>query len=399
MVPSVARQPIFDRRLRVWGYELLFRDVSLQRESPATGETATAKVIVDALMDLGLERIVGGALALVNIPRLFVFDRLLLVLPPDRVALELLEDVEVDDQLLEALRSMVGDGYMLVLDDFCFDESVRPLLSLAHVVKIEVAGRPRDELEELIEELGRYPVRLLAEKVETHEEFESCRALGFRYFQGYFFATPRAVDGAALSAGLLSKLHLAMALQDRNLDFEALERAIGHDLALSFRLLHFLNSAFFSLPRRISSVRDGLVLLGEQAIRRWATVVLLAGIEGKPAELVSLSLARARMTELLGGSRGLGSESGCFLAGLFSVLDALTDRPLEQIVDELPLSEDVTVALLHREGPTGEVLARVLAYEQGRFEEAVAPPFDARTLSDAYVDAVTWSRAALGELG
>jgi EAL and modified HD-GYP domain-containing signal transduction protein len=397
MLPCVARQPIFDRSLRVYAYELLFRDPDSLRSSEPLGELKTAKVIVDTLMQIGLEHVARGALALVNVSRGLVLSDIPLLLPPSRVGLEVLEEVPPDPEVIAALTELRGAGYQILLDDFVYEPSLRPLVEVADGIKVEVNGCSRDELERQLRELIPFRLPLTAEKVETPECYELCRDLGFDYFQGFFFADPNPVPGASVPVGTLTKLRLGIAIQQPELDFEDLERIISQDVALAYRLLRYLNSAHFSLPRTLTSVRDALVVLGMDAVRRWATVVVFAGVEAKTDELIALALIRARMCEVLAESAA-APVHGCFLTGLLSVLDGLTDLPLEQVVDALPLADEIVAALLRGDGVQGDLLARVIAYERGEFERAVAAPFSPGPVSDAYLDAVAWASAAMVEL-
>jgi len=396
-LPCIARQPILSRSLNVYAYELLFRDPDSLAAQKPLGDLATARVIVDALMHVGLDRVAGHALALVNVSRGLIMSDIPLLLPPTRVSLELLESTDGDAELLRSLGQLRSAGYRIFLDDFQYTDSRQSLLKLADGIKLEVNGRGRAELEREVALVERFGVPLIAEKVETHVTYELCRELGFDYFQGFFFAEPNPVPGASVAVSVLTKLRLALALQRPDTELEDLERIIGQDAALAYRLLRYLNSAYFSLPRTLKSVREALVVLGVDAVQRWATVVVFAGVEAKTDELLALALIRARMCELLAGSAGVPVE-GCFLIGLLSVLDGLTDMPLEQAVEALPLSDEVMAALLDGDGPQGDILTRVLAYERGELERAVAPPLDPGPVSDAYVDAVTFASSTMFEL-
>jgi EAL and modified HD-GYP domain-containing signal transduction protein len=396
-LPCLARQPILDRRLRLVAYELLFRDPGSGGVHPPLGDQATARVIVDTLMQVDTESVLGDARGLVNVTREFVLSDLPRLLPPERFSLELLESARIDGDLLEALGRLRNDGYALVLDDFVYRPDLDPVLELAESVKIEVHRRTRPEIEAVLATVARHDIRLIAEKVETPEQYDLCQELGFDAFQGYFFAKPKLVGGATVEVSMLTKLRLAVALQQPGLDLKDFERIIASDVALSYRLLRYLNSAFCSFPRKLNSVREAVVMTGLDPMRRWATLVVLAGVEGKSQELLAIALIRAKMCETLAGSIGRDAD-GYFITGLFSVLDALADTPLETVVRLLPLSDEIVEALLAGEGPLGDTLLRVMAYERGDFEIAIAPPFDVSSISNAYVDAVTWASATLNEL-
>ena len=195
------------------------------------------------------------------------------------MVLEVLEDVPPDAEVLAGLSAYVREGYLVALDDFVFDESLRPLIELAHVIKIDLMALSRGELEEHVRLLRAYDVKLLAEKVETEEEFEFCKQLGFDYFQGYFLARPNIVQGTQLPPNRLGLLQLLAKLQDPKVEVSDLEEIIGHDAALGYKLLRYLNSAFFALPREVESLRAAVIYLGTQTIQRWASLLLLARLD------------------------------------------------------------------------------------------------------------------------
>jgi EAL and modified HD-GYP domain-containing signal transduction protein len=391
---QLARQPIYDRQQRVIGYELLFRGPRPIEET--NGDHATARVVVDALMEIGLDAVVGDRLAFVNASREFLVAGLALVLPAGRTVVEVLEDVDGDPEVVEAVEELVAHGHTVALDDFRFRDELRPLLPHAAIVKVEVAAFERDGLAAELAHARSGGARLLAEKVETHEQLERALALGFSYFQGYVFERPRLVEGrSGVPPEHVTRLRLLAALQQPGIDFDELERIVVTDVSLSYRLLRFINSAYFALPRKVASIREALVMLGLDAVRRWATVVTLADVADKPRELFVTGLARARMCELLAAQRAVSPAERYFLAGLLSVLDALVDAPLETVVGELPLAPEVTEALLRKSGDVGATLETVVSYEHGAFDRCSLDGVAAHDLTAAFVAAIGWA----GSLG
>ena len=364
----VARQPIVDRDLALHGYELLFRGAR-DSSSSSDPERWTASLIVDGLAEVGLQTLVGDALAYINVSRSFLLEVDPLPLEPAGVVLELTEDShQTDDTLLKRLDALRSAGFRVALDDFVFDPSLAPLIERADVIKLDVMADGLARTAEVVNELRSYGVELLAEKVETAEEFDVCRSLGFSTFQGYFFARPRDVAGDGIPADRLASLSTLARINDPSLELEGLERVIATDVGLTYKLLRYVNSGFFSLSRRIETVHDALVLLGESNVRQWATVMTLAGTTSRPPALISLALLRARLCQT-SATEGSGvSGDAAFLAGLLSVLDALLDVPMDQAVRRLPLSDELSAALLGREGALGEILERVTAIEQGSLE-------------------------------
>ena len=390
----VGRQPIFDRDSNLYAYELLFRDGSENAAGVVDGDQATSRVIINVFLEIGLDRIVGPQRAFINFTRRFFIDRESLPLPAERVVLEVLEDVPPDAEVLAGLSEYVREGYLVALDDFVFDESLRPLIDLAHIIKIDLMALSRGELEEHVRLLRAYDVKLLAEKVETEEEFEYCKQLGFDYFQGYFLSRPNIIQGTQLPPNRLGLLQLLAKLQDPKVEVSDLEEIIGHDAALSYKLLRYLNSAFFALPREVESLRAAVIYLGTQMIQRWASLLLLARLDQRPSELMSQSLQRAKMCEMLARLAGRPHADRYFTVGLFSLLDAVMRVPLHEIVKALPLTSEVCDALLRFEGPYGEALASVIAYERGYFQEAKFADLTPAQMSEAYLESVSWESEA-----
>jgi EAL and modified HD-GYP domain-containing signal transduction protein len=388
----VARQPIFDRDLAVFGYELLFRRLGAEEADVRDSEEATSRTLLGSLIEIGLESLVGDTLALINVSDEFVLAGHAELAPKERVALELLESANPTPELVSRLRELTVAGYTLALDDFVYDPAREPLLELAHIVKLDVQATPVERLRRSIEALSPVGVALVAEKIEDYATYEQCRALGFDYFQGRFLCHPRTLSAAPIPADRLNQLQLAALLRDPEVELAQLERVIARDLGLSYRLLRYINSAHFALRRRIESIREAVVLLGLRTVKTFATVLALAHIDDTPSELLVTALVRARMCELIAEARR-DNPDVAFTVGLFSLVDAIVDRPLEQILDSLPLSPEIGEALLTGGGRYGRTLAAVIAHERGRFADSarLAPNIE---LGGAYLRAVAWATEA-----
>jgi c-di-GMP-related signal transduction protein len=381
----VARQPIYDRGLDVYAYELLFRSGDVDHADVLDDEVATASTVVTTFADIGLDALVGGRSGFVNATREFVMRGFVTLLPAGRVALELHRTEALDPAVMAELRRLSALGYTIALDDFVMREDSLPLLEVAHFVKLDVQAFTRDQLADQVARLEPCKVRLIASKIEDHHTFEFCKQVGFDYFQGYFFCQPKTVAGRGIPTNRLTQMRLMAVPQDPDCPLEEMERAISNDLGVSFRLLRWINSAYFSLPRKVSSVREALMLLGVRNVRSWALLMTLAGIEDQPSELIRTAMTRAKMCELVAQALDRPNADAHFTVGLFSVVDAFMNMRMQDVLSELPLSPDVSAALLDQSGPLGEVLAWVLTYERGRFEcLAPAPQADAM-LRDAYV--------------
>jgi EAL and modified HD-GYP domain-containing signal transduction protein len=387
----VARQPIFARQLQVIGYELLFRDSAGGGARFLDGDEATARTLVRGLMDVGLDRLVGDKLAFVNLTRGFFLEQHRLPALQDRLVLEILEDITPDAALIEAVAELARSGYTLALDDFIFRDDLRPLLGLVHIIKIDLPQVGLDGLAAHVERLRPYGCRLLVEKIETHAEFERCKALGIDYFQGYFLSRPQTLSARSLPANKLAVLQVLAQVQDPEASIEALERLIGADAALAYRLLRFANSANFAAARQVDSIRRAIVLTGMQQIRAWASLLLLARLDDKPQELLRIALLRCRLCERLAALLGRRPPESYATVGLLSVLDALLDQPLDVLLQDLPLAAPLQAALRERAGPIGELLQAAIALERGDVGPCGALGVCDEQVSGLALEAVAWT--------
>lgn len=381
----VARQPIYDAAMNVVAYELLVR---------SSGAVA---VTSSTITDVGLN-LVAGHLAYVKLSREFLLEGYAAALPADRVVLEVDPAIAPDERVAGALEALVREGYTVSLEGLGADEGMVRLLDLAKIAKLDVQQLDPGTLRAQVSLLARRGVTLLAEKVETHEELDFCQSLGFDLYQGYFFCKPREVAERGIQVNDMARLQLVAELQRADVDFGDLQEIVSRDVGLSYNLLRFVNSAFFSLPRRVESLRDALVLLGLSNVRRWTTLMALASSQDKPHELVVTGLVRARMCELLAQAAGERDKEGYFTTGLFSVIDALMDTSMIEVLRSLPFSQEIIGALLNYDGPKGRALHAVLAYERGDFDELDALPAGSSPV-ELYAEAVEWATQASGGLG
>jgi EAL and modified HD-GYP domain-containing signal transduction protein len=388
----VARQPIFDLQLEVAAYELLFRGAN-SHDSAIVGDNdeATSTVVINAFTEIGLDTVVGNRRAWVNVTRDFLTNGMAYTLPKDRVVLELLEDQAIDDELLNQLDVLRRDGYTVALDDFAWEDDLEPILSHVDIVKVEVLGRDHAAVASDVEKLRPYGVTLLAEKLETREDYERCADLGFELFQGYFFCKPEMMSARGVAPNRLAMLQLVAALQDPDIQFGDLETLISRDVALSYRLLRYINSAFFGLRREVDTIGRALTLLGLENVKRWSTLTIFAGIDEKPREVIVTGLTRARFCEVAGPKHfGEPRPDRLFTLGLFSVIDALMDAPMDEVLAKIPFPAEMVDALVKHAGTKGELLQAALASERGEFAH--------RQLAEAQLEAMTWASSAADEL-
>jgi EAL and modified HD-GYP domain-containing signal transduction protein len=395
----VGRQPIYDRELSVYAYELLFRAASDNSANFTDGDKATSDVIVNTFLEIGLDNIVGNRLAFINLTRAFFVGEHTISLPRDRVVLELLEDIEADEEVVNSVKRLSEQGYSIALDDFIYHESLQPLVQLADIVKIDIMALNRDEIREHVEALRQHPLRLVAEKVETQEEHDYCMELGFDYFQGYFFAQPKVIRGQRLPNNRLAILKLLSRLQDPEITTKQLEELIAQDVAFSYRILRYVNSAAYAPPRKIESIQQAVVRLGLQTIKSWTALLAMSQVDNKPAELVVTAMIRGKMAEEMAKALDAEQPDSFFTVGLFSALDALMDNSMEEILTQLPLADHIAEALLHKGGGLhGEVLNCVLAYERGEWENLGCSQLGTHRIRTCYLDAVQWANNACRQL-
>ncbi|NQV68712.1 MAG: HDOD domain-containing protein [Pseudohongiella sp.] len=393
----VARQPIFDAGLSVYAYELLYRSGATGVANVTDGNAATSQVMINAFLGIGMETLTDNRLSFINLTREFIVGQLPMPLPPEVVVLEILEDIEVDEELLSALKAFSQRGYTIALDDYVFEDDKTPLFDIIDIVKIDLMECDRERLEDEVERLKSHGVKLLAEKVETQEEFELCKALGFDYYQGYFFSKPKILSGQSLKDNRVSLMKILATLQDPNCDVSELELLIKQDVSISYKILRIINSAFYNLQREINSVKQAIVALGLKTIREWLTVITLTDIDDKPPELILACLQRARMLQTLSKAAGLNEDAG-FTAGLFSSLDALMDQPMDEVLGALPLTEELKEALLKREGNLGTLLQTAMNYERGDWQGIdLASPMSAE-LNECYLESLSWASELVSRL-
>lgn len=387
----VGRQPILGPNLKTIGYEVLYRDCESDSANIHDEAMATAQVLLNTYLDIGLEHVVGTHLAFLNIPTQFLLDRHCEALPKHRVVLEILETVEPTQEVIEAMTSLSQQGYTIALDDFVFHDRFRPFLELADIVKIDVLDKSFEQLQRETHQFRNYRARLLAEKVETREAFETCKQLGIFYFQGFFFYRPDIIRGHKIPANRVALLELLGKIQDPNITFESLVECIRNDLSLSYKILRYVNSASVGLPRRVESIEQAACMVGLDRIRTWASLIVMAIGKDQPMEMLVIALVRAKMCESLGQQLGADSPEKYFTMGLLSVLEALYGSSMEKLVGNLPLPDDILEALILEKGTMGTALSSVKAYEKGEWLQLKTLQLSPGTIRDFYVEAIDWA--------
>ncbi len=394
----IARQPIFDKRMNVVAYELLYRS-GKANSALSDDDAATASVLVNGLVAIGLETLTDRKKAFVNFTRNLLLDETASVLPPESLVVEVLETVESDPVLLDALRKLKSAGYTIALDDYIESYEYEDIVSLADIIKVDFVHSDLSSVARIAQRFMGGKVRLLAEKVETKEQFELASRLGYTYFQGYFFSKPSVVASKDVQSIKLSYVRILEELGAAEPDFVGISAAIESDLALAYKLLKLVNSAAYYGQQRITSIHQALVRLGMKEVRKWTALIMMrdAG-DGKPDELVRSSLVRARALESLAAKVKLGSrKTEFFLIGIFSMIDVIMDRPLREILEELPLDTDIKRALLGDSNVLRKGLDLMVMYERGDWSALERLPRIGRAMTDdmlfdAYFEAIKWTQ-------
>lgn len=370
----VARQPILDRRKELFGYELLFRQESYADFAASTTDSATSTVLTNSFFLIGMDTLTSGKRGFINFTRNLLLNDIVTTFPKDQVAVEILETVTPDREIISACRRLKEAGYLLVLDDFVYTPAFDPLLDWVDILKIDFLATPPQERKQVVRRLRRKHLRFLAEKVETLADFEMAMELGYTYAQGFFFSKPDVVAGRDIPGYKLNYLYALREINQPDVDIDILEQIIRRDTSLSYKLLRLINSAFFGLRHEIKSIRHALMLLGVDELRKWGSLLALSGMgEDKPHELAVLSTVRARFCELVAKKIGMESEhTDAYLMGLFSLVDAFMDQPMAQVLADLPIGEPTKAALLGLPSRYTPIYQLALAYETANWSRVDA---------------------------
>ena len=391
----IARQPIYDRENQLAGYELLYRAGNTDIAEFSDGKVASSQVILNSFLDIGFDGLVGSTFAFINITEEFVLDEELTPMFEKQTVLEVLEDIPPSAEVLAGVKRLKNQGYKIALDDFQYSPEYDGLLELVDFVKLDVIKLTKEKIIHELDCLKKYNVKIVAEKIETPEMYDFCKSLSFDLFQGFHFCKPQLVKHKKVPSNRLVVLNLLKELNKPDFDFFEIEKALALDATLTFKLLRYVNSAAFTHRKEIDSIKEALALVGSDTIRKWATLILMMQlVDGKPQALLVSALIRARMCELLENEK----SGQMFTIGLLSLLDALMDIPLIDLLDDLTLSSEVKFALLDYAGENGEILHNVVRYEQGQWDELIVHSEDVRAYFDCYMEAVRWADSTIKSL-
>lgn len=387
----VGRQPIFNRTMQVYAYELLYRSGDGNRADFSDADKATTQVVLNALIEMGLESIVGDAIVFINLTRNFLVGNFPILLPANRVVIEILETVESDPQLLEAVSTLRNKGFTLALDDVVSLDRITPFAGIANIIKLDLMQIDRVDLPDIVAGVKSSGFKVLAEKVETQADYNLCRRLGVDYYQGYFLCRPNVVRSQKMDSSRLVIMQSIAMLQNQKTNFTDLETIIARDVGLSYKLLRLSNSGYYSFTTEVKSLRQAISLIGLDTLRGWMSLILMSSLVDKPPELTNIALQRAHMSESIAKIYGQPQPEIFFLVGLFSVLDALMDQPMADIIPELNLSATISDALLKYEGLPGFILKAIKAYEMGDWATVKTLNIPDETLTSIYLDSIKWT--------
>ena len=394
----IARQPIFKRDLSIFGYELLFRGGASDKQyTDSDADQATSRVVMESFYSRGVESITGGKPAFINFTTRLLLENTATLFPKEHLIVEILENVAPTPEIVEACRELSRKGYRLAMDDFVYRPELEPLIGLSKIIKFDFLLSTPEEIEYTLKKANLKKKLLLAEKVETNEVYDMAAKLGFKLFQGYFFSKPVTLTAKALSPLKINCISLMKEMNTEDyLDYAKLAETIRNDVALSYRLLKLVNSAFYGLRTEVRDIAQAITIIGTNEIRKWIFMIAIMGLSSdKPDEIVKMSMIRGRFIENLNKKLVRArSNDNAFQAGLFSMLDVLMDMPMSAAVEGMYLAEEVRSALVDHSGAVYDMLELVINLERSDWDRAdelvEVLKVDAWLVSREYLNAVEW---------
>lgn len=394
----LARQPIFDRNKNVIAYELLFRNGHENAYNGVDGNEATLQVIANSFYEFDFKSVSSDKKVFINFTEKLITEEIATILSNDDVVIEILENIEPTDEVLNACKKLKARGFILALDDFVFDKKYAELIKLIDIIKVDFMisnGIERKKIFNLLK--INKNIKFLAEKVETIEEYEEALALGYSYFQGYYFSKPIIMSANSISSNKYTALEILKLVNQKDFEFSKLESLILKDVALSYKLIKILKSSAYCVKNEINSIKYAITFLGEKEIVKWLYVVLLNDLKGEGTnELIKVSLQRARFSELICKANGYSQKAfSAYMTGLFSVMDAILNCPMEVIIKDLYISEEVKDGLTKEGNIINSILKLAVSYEKGDWEEtgeyAKKLNVDINSIPEIYLETLKWT--------
>lgn len=395
----IGRQPIFTPRLKVFGYELRGQPSSPDGNNH-NGKEETSNLFYKALSDIGLNILVNEKWAFLHFTRAYLTGDFSLHFSPTRMIVETDPDPLAEEELGKALSDLEAAGYQIVLENVTLLEAVDPFIRDGRIIKIDISNLVRPEIAWLSTRFKNREVRIMACGVKTMEDFEFCSRLGFHFFQGRFLYLPHFTGSGAVDSSRVTVLRALAVSADENSDFSQLEKIISQDNNITYRLLRLVNSVYYGSNETVKSLQQAIPMIGREQLRGWITLILMSTVADKPVELTSTAVIRAKMCELLAKDLGQENVEEFFLIGLLSIVDALMDLSMEDVITKLSLSDELMDGLLHQKGVLGEVLRIVQLYEQGDWERvrALCGELNPEAVCQAYIESIRWSIGILSSV-
>ncbi len=394
----VGRQPIYTQDLEVYAYELMSHSANADDDNSAETDMATSQVIINAFMEIGIDKLVGKNIAFITLTEHFLQSDYELPLPTDRVILKIPTYVNVTPEVIEGTKRLADAGFKLALDNYLQHPSLQPLACMASVIDINIENLSPTEIRSHLKILKKLHPIILADHVKDHDAYDICRDAGVNYIQGYFLSRPRIISGESLDTNQMSVINLLSTLYNPDTDTDAVVDIISKDVALSYKILQLMNSAFFSRSTKIDSIQHAIIMLGRKQLCTWASMMALSGMDNKPLEQVRISMIRARSCELLAEKAKLKPVDSFFTVGMFSSLDLLMNRSLEELITPLPLADNIIAALLNHEGDLGDAINCTLAQEEGDWVNIHFAELSSDDLSDINIEAINWAEDVLNSI-
>lgn len=392
----MARQPIFDCNNNTYAYELLFRSGNNNSYDAKNPDLATLEIIKNTFYILGIHNVTNGKKAFINFTEALIKHDIISMLSPDIVVIEILENVEVTPEVFEVCKKIKEKGYIIALDDFLFENSNSKLVDLADIIKVDFRLTQGIERKNIVEKLKNGKIKFLAEKVETYEEFQEAIRYGYSYFQGYYFCKPIILSGKDISPMEYVATEIMNELGNSEFNVERLEKIILKDVSISYRLLKLINSSAFRGKKQVNTIKQAIVILGEEEIKKWLYIAIFRSFNtAKPNELLNYALLRAKFSENIVKKLTCSNLAyDAYILGMMSLLDALLDKDMKDILPEMSLSEEVEKALMGEKNFFRSLLDLVIGYQEGHWDKvndnSVKVGIDFENLAEAYLDAIDW---------
>lgn len=394
----IARQPVFNRQIGIYGYELLFRNSLDNYFDGSDLDSASSNVIANSFLLFSIEEMTDNTKAFLKVTHNTLKNGYVNALPDKSVIVQVLQPLTPDPELVTACKALKQEGYTLALDDFVYEPEFEPLLETIDIVKIDMLSTSQEDCYEYADILLPMGIKLFAVKVETQQLLQLAQTIGFDFFQGYFFSKPAVLSRKDIPANKLKYMQILKEVNSAEIDFDKLSEIIQGEMSVSYKLLKLINSAAFGIPNPVRNIQQALALLGGREIQKWASLISVTGMASdKPNELVINSLARGKACELIAPHVGMLSRAAdLFLMGLFSMLDGIIDRPIREVMDDIPIDDDLKAALLGETGRPKRILDLVIAQEMGLWQVlsayAASLRMEENALQDIYIESVQWAQ-------